>query len=97
MREAVGVLDMRLMAKLIVQGPTPRGPQPAVRQRRPGRVGRLVYTQWLNEAGGIIADVTVTWLEPEKFLVIASDLIHRRIEPVIRRETRPGRRSPSRT
>ena len=53
-------------------------------------IGRIVYTQWLNEAGGIVADVTVTWLEPEKFLVIASDVIHRRIEPMIRRETRPG-------
>jgi 4-methylaminobutanoate oxidase (formaldehyde-forming) len=52
--------------------------------------GRIVYTQWLNPAGGIVADVTVTQLEPEKFLVIASDLIHRRIEPLIRRETRPG-------
>ena len=52
--------------------------------------GRLVYTQWLNEAGGIIADVTVTWLEAEKFLVIASDIIHRRIEPLIRRATRAG-------
>ncbi len=56
-REAVGVLDMSLMAKLIVQGPdagtilgrlsandVTLGP------------GRLVYTQWLNGAGGIIAD-----------------------------------------
>jgi 4-methylaminobutanoate oxidase (formaldehyde-forming) len=51
---------------------------------------RIVYTQWLNEAGGIVADVTVTWLEEEKFLVIASDVIHRRIEALIRREVRPG-------
>ncbi len=90
-REAVGVLDMSLMAKLLVQGPDAgvvlgrlsandvlQGP------------GRLVYTQWLNQAGGIVADVTVTCLEPEKFLVIASDLIHRRIEPLIRRARRPG-------
>ena len=90
-REAVGVLDMTLMAKLIVQGPDAG----AVLGRLSANdvtagLGRIVYTQWLNEAGGIIADVTVTWLEPEKFLVIASDVIHRRIEPLIRRETRPG-------
>jgi glycine cleavage system aminomethyltransferase T/glycine/D-amino acid oxidase-like deaminating enzyme len=90
-REAVGVLDMTLMAKLIVQGPDAA----AVLSRLSAndvtaRTGRIVYTQWLNEAGGIVADVTVTWLEPERFLVIASDVIHRRIEPLIRRETRPG-------
>jgi 4-methylaminobutanoate oxidase (formaldehyde-forming) len=53
-------------------------------------VGRLVYTQWLNTAGGIATDLTVTRLGEERFLVVTSDLIHRRIEPMIRRETRPG-------
>ena len=90
-REQVGLLDMSLMAKLLVQGPGAA----AVLSRLSANdvtagTGRLVYTQWLNEAGGIVADVTVTWLEQEKFLVIASDLIHRRIEPLIRRATRPG-------
>ena len=90
-REQVGLLDMSLMAKLLVQGPGAA----AVLSRLSANdvtagTGRLVYTQWLNEAGGIVADVTVTWLEPGKFLVIASDLIHRRIEPLIRRATRPG-------
>jgi glycine cleavage system aminomethyltransferase T/glycine/D-amino acid oxidase-like deaminating enzyme len=90
-REAVGVLDMTLMAKLIVQGRDAG----AVLSRLSANdvtagIGRIVYTQWLNEAGGIVADVTVTWLDDEKFLVIASDVIHRRIEPMIRRETRPG-------
>src|SRR5215471_15689988 len=90
-REAVGVIDMSLMAKLIVQGPDAA----AVLSRLSANdvllgPGRLVYTQWLNETGGIIADVTVTWLEAEKFLVVASDIIHRRIEPLIRRATRDG-------
>ncbi len=90
-RNAVGILDMTLMAKLIVQGPDAA----AVLSRLSANdvtagIGRIVYTQWLNDAGGIVADVTVTWLEPERFLVVASDVIHRRIEPLIRRETRPG-------
>ena len=90
-REAAGLLDMSLMAKFLVQGPGAA----AVLSRLSANdvtagLGRLVYTQWLNEAGGIVADVTVTWLEPDKFLVIASDLIHRRIEPLIRRATRSG-------
>jgi glycine cleavage system aminomethyltransferase T/glycine/D-amino acid oxidase-like deaminating enzyme len=87
-REAVGVLDMSLMAKLIVQGPDAA----AVLSRLSANdvtlaAGRIVYTQWLNTAGGIVADVTVTRLEEEKFLVVASDIIHRRIEPLIRRAT----------
>jgi glycine cleavage system aminomethyltransferase T/glycine/D-amino acid oxidase-like deaminating enzyme len=90
-REGVGVLDMSLMAKLLVQGPDAA----AVLSRLSANdvtagIGRIVYTQWLNAAGGIEADVTVTCLEPEKFLVIASDVIHRRIEPMIRRAARPG-------
>jgi len=90
-REAVGVIDMSLMAKLIVQGPD----APAVLSRLSAadvtrETGRLVYTQWLNTAGGIVADVTVTRLDETRFLVVASDIIHRRIEPLIRRETRPG-------
>ena len=90
-RTAVGVLDMTLMAKLVVQGPDAA----AVLSRLSANdvtagIGRIVYTQWLNEAGGIVADVTVTWLEEEKFLVIASDVIHRRMEPLIRRQIRPG-------
>lgn len=33
-------------------------------------VGRLVYTQWLNERGGIEADVTVSRLSETSFLVV---------------------------
>jgi heterotetrameric sarcosine oxidase gamma subunit len=32
--------------------------------------GRIVYTQWLNERGGIEADLTVTRLAADKFLVV---------------------------
>ena len=32
--------------------------------------GRIVYTQWLNERGGIEADLTVTRLADNKFLVV---------------------------
>src|SRR5262245_50459379 len=90
-REAVGVIDMSLMAKLIVQGPDAA----VVRSRLPANdlareLGRLVYTPWLNQAGGIVADLTVTRLGDEQFLVVASDIIQRRIEPLIRRETRDG-------
>ncbi len=32
--------------------------------------GRIVYTQWLNERGGIEADLTVTRLADDKFIVV---------------------------
>jgi len=35
-------------------------------------VGRLVYTQWLNERGGIEADLTITRLGETSFLVVTS-------------------------
>ena len=90
-REAVGVIDMSLMAKLVVQGPDAAAVLSRLSANDVAREpGRLVYTQWLNTAGGIVADLTVTRLAQEKFLVIASDIIHRRVEPLIRREGRPG-------
>ena len=58
------------------------------------RDGRIVYTQWLDKKGGIVADVTVTQLAADRFLVVASDLIHRRIEPLIRRATAARRDCP---
>ncbi|MGN6677444.1 MAG: hypothetical protein ACTHKL_06620, partial [Streptosporangiaceae bacterium] len=90
-REAVGVIDMTLMAKLIVQGPDAAAVLSRLSAGDVAReTGRLVYTQWLNTAGGIVADLTVTRLGDEKFLIVASDIIHRRVEPLIRRAARPG-------
>jgi heterotetrameric sarcosine oxidase gamma subunit len=90
-REAVGVIDMTLMAKFIVQGPDAAAVLNRVSAGDVAReIGRLVYTPWLNPAGGIIADLTVTRLGETKFLVVASDIIHRRVEPAIRRAAKPG-------
>jgi 4-methylaminobutanoate oxidase (formaldehyde-forming) len=41
-------------------------------------VGRVVYTQWLNERGGIEADVTVTRLAKTAFLVTTIAVAQRR-------------------
>ena len=90
-REAVGMLDMSLMAKLLVQG---RDAEAVL-----GRIcandisvpiGRVVYTQWLNEGGGIEADLTVTRLDEDRFLLVVTDFIGRRMEPWIRRHTPDG-------
>jgi len=90
-REAVGMIDMSLMAKFLVQGRDAE----AVLNRICANdvavpVGRIVYTQWLNERGGIEADLTVTRLAEERFLVVVTDLIHRRIAPWIERHAPDG-------
>ena len=88
-RDAVGVLDMSLMAKLMVQGPHAGAVLNRLSANDVDReIGRLVYTQWLDTRGGIVADVTVSKVADDRFLVISSDITHREIEPRIRRETR---------
>ncbi|MFN8157379.1 MAG: FAD-dependent oxidoreductase [Candidatus Nanopelagicales bacterium] len=90
-REAVGVIDMTLMSKFLVQGPSSAdildrlsaGPVA-------GDVGRVVYTQWLNERGGIMADLTVTRIGRDEFLVVVSGISHRRVERMIHAEIREG-------
>lgn len=88
-RQAVRVLDMSLMAKLMVQGPHAGVVLNRLSANEIDReVGRLVYTQWLDRQGGIVADVTITKLAEDRFMVVSSDITHRQIEPRIRRESR---------
>jgi 4-methylaminobutanoate oxidase (formaldehyde-forming) len=86
----VGVLDMSIMAKLLVQG---RDAEAVLNRVCAANVsvpvGRIVYTQWLNAAGGIIADLTVTRLAETRFLLVVTDLVHRRMAPWIERHTGP--------
>jgi 4-methylaminobutanoate oxidase (formaldehyde-forming) len=72
-REAVGILDQSSFAKLLVQGPDAEAvlSQVCANEIRV-EPGRLVYTQWLNDRGGIEADVTVTRLDDDRFLVVSA-------------------------
>ena len=70
-REGVGMYDMSSFGKIRVEGPDAE----AFMNRVGGGdfsvpVGRIVYTQFLNENGGIEADVTVTRLSETAFLVV---------------------------
>ena len=76
-REGVALFDQSSMAKFIVQG------RDACRVlNRIGTAdvdvapGRLVYTQWLNEHGGIEADLTVARLGEQRFMVVTSVSSH---------------------
>jgi len=92
-REAVGLLDMSSMSKFFVQGPDAE----ATLHRLSGNniavpVGQCVYTQWMNVRGGVEADVTITRVAEDRFLVVAAEFFHRRVETMLRRGTPPEAR-----
>jgi 4-methylaminobutanoate oxidase (formaldehyde-forming) len=51
--------------------------------------GRVVYTAWANEAGGFEADLTVTRLETDSFLVVVGENNHGHAETWLRRHIGP--------
>jgi 4-methylaminobutanoate oxidase (formaldehyde-forming) len=55
-----------------------------------GEPGVITYTQWLNEAGTLEADLTVTKLGDERFWVVASDTAHRHVETWMHRHLASG-------
>jgi 4-methylaminobutanoate oxidase (formaldehyde-forming) len=72
-RNTVGIFDQSSFAKFVVQGPDAE----AVLNRISANnmsvpVGKVVYTQWLNERGGIEADLTVTREAPDRYLVVTA-------------------------
>ena len=80
-REAVVLMDMSFMSKFRVQG-TDAGPLLDTLSGNAvnGSVGEITYTQWLNERGTLEADLTVTKLADDSFLVVATDTAHRHVE-----------------
>jgi glycine cleavage system aminomethyltransferase T/glycine/D-amino acid oxidase-like deaminating enzyme len=85
-REGVILMDMSFMSKFLVQG---RDAGRALDQLSGGavddEVGRITYTQWLNEEGKLEADLTVSKLDGDRFWVVASDTAHRHVETRMRR------------
>ena len=72
-RNAVGLFDQSSFAKFVVRGPEALE---VLEQLSANLIdvapGRAVYTQWLNERGGIEADLTVTRLASDEFWVVTS-------------------------
>jgi 4-methylaminobutanoate oxidase (formaldehyde-forming) len=70
-RERVGIIDMTSFGKIEASGPGALALLERVADNRIDRpVGSVVYTQFLNEGGGIVADLTVTRLGDDRFRVI---------------------------
>ncbi len=85
-RDGVILMDMSFMSKFLVEG------------REAGKVlnwlsannvdgpaSTITYTQWLDEAGKLQADLTVCKLGDDKFWVVASDTAHRHVETWMKR------------
>ncbi|MEQ8665376.1 MAG: FAD-dependent oxidoreductase [Rhodospirillales bacterium] len=78
-RENVGLLDISTFSKFLLQG---RDAERVLNQVCANdvavRPGRMVYTQWLNERGGIESDLTVTRLSEDSYLVVTAYAQHAR-------------------
>ena len=85
-REGVIVMDMSFMSKFRVQGrDAGRVLDHISANAVDGEAGQITYTQWLNERGLLEADLTVTKLDDEQFMVVATDTAHRHVEAHLRR------------
>ncbi|MDH3471979.1 MAG: FAD-dependent oxidoreductase, partial [Acidimicrobiia bacterium] len=92
-RNAVALFDMSSMSKFLVQGPDAEATLNFISGNNIAvPVGRCVYTQWMNVRGGVEADVTVTRLAEDRFMVVAAEFFHRRVEAMLRQSTPDGAR-----
>ncbi len=89
-REGVVLMDLTLMSKILVQG---RDAEKALNRICANNVsvsvGRCVYTQWLNERGTIEADLTVTRLAEDSFMVVLSPSILTHVATWLKRNISP--------
>jgi glycine cleavage system aminomethyltransferase T/glycine/D-amino acid oxidase-like deaminating enzyme len=70
-RERVGIVDLSSFGKIAVEGSGALALLERVCDNRIGRrPGSVVYTQFLESRGGIVADVTVTRLTEDRFRVV---------------------------
>ena len=78
-REKVGMFDMSSFGKIMVMG---RDAEAVLQRVACNDVavekGKIVYTQFLNNEGGIEADVTITRLDSDRFIVVTPAATTRR-------------------
>jgi dimethylglycine dehydrogenase len=71
-REGAGLLELSSFAKYEVGGPGAEAWLDRLCANRLPRLGRIALSQLLTERGTIECDVTLTRLEPERFLVLSA-------------------------
>lgn len=76
-RDAVALYDQSTMTKFMVEG---RDALRVLETLSANRIdvapGKVVYTQWLNEQGGIEADLTITRTCERQFMVVSAAATH---------------------
>jgi heterotetrameric sarcosine oxidase gamma subunit len=87
-RERVGLFEQSSFAKLLVQGRDAEGVLNRIATASVSvAVGRIVYTQFLNERGGIEADLTIARLAPDRFMLVTAAFTQTHVEAWIRNHT----------
>ena len=72
-RETVGLFDLSSFGKFLLQGDDAEVVLNRVSANDVAVApGQVVYTQWLNERGGIEADLTVTRLAQDQYLIVTA-------------------------
>ena len=85
-REGAILMDMSFMSKFLVQGRDAGRVLDRISANNvDGQPGIITYTQWLNEKGLLEADLTVSKLDEERFLVVVTDTMHRHAETWMKR------------
>lgn len=70
-RERAGLIDLSSFGKIAVEGPGALGLLQRVAANNIDRpVGSLIYSQFLDDHGGIVADVTISRLAESRFRVV---------------------------
>jgi glycine cleavage system aminomethyltransferase T/glycine/D-amino acid oxidase-like deaminating enzyme len=86
-RDGVIVMDMSFMSKFLVEGrDAGRLLNWISANQVDGPAGLITYTQWLDEAGKLQADLTVAKLDDERYWVVASDTVHRHVLTWMKRQ-----------
>lgn len=89
-RNGVALFDLSAMSKFLIDGEDAADALNSVAGNNIDvAVGRCVYTQFMDRAGKILADLTITRIGEHAFLAVVAEAFHRRTERIIRRATVP--------
>ena len=92
-RNAVGIFDQSSFGKFQLDGPDAEAVLNNICANDVAvPVGKIVYTQWLNPQGGIEADLTVTRVAPDQYLIVTAAATQVRDFAHLRDHIAPGAR-----